>query len=97
MSPFDHQWQRLTALARQARPDLDAVVPPGFSTRVAARAATLPVAGPWALFERFALRGLVVAAVFSAAAIVYNFSSLQSDQGEDYASSDTVGELLELS
>ena len=97
MSPFDHQWQRLTALARQARPDLDAVVPPGFSTRVAARAATLPVAGPWALFERFALRGLVVAAVYSAAANAYNYSSLQSDQGEDYASSDTVGELLELS
>ena len=97
MSPFDQQWQRLTALARQARPDLDGAVPSGFSTRVAARAAALPGAGPWAIVERFALRGLVVASVFSVAAIAYNYSILQSDQGEDYASSDTVGELLELS
>jgi len=31
------------------------------------------------------------------AAIAFNYSSLQSDQGEDYANADAVGELLELS
>ena len=97
MSSFDHQWQRLTALARQARADHDSAVPPGFATRMAARAAALPAPGPWAIFERFALRGLVVAAAFGVAAIAFNYSSLQSDQGEDYANADAVGELLELS
>lgn len=97
MSSFDHQWRRLTALARQAPADRDTAVPPGFATRVAARAAALPAGTPWLSLERFALRGLVVAVVFGVAAVAFNFSSLLSDQGEDYASTDTVSELLDLS
>jgi hypothetical protein len=99
MSSFDHQWQRLTALARQAPTEGDVAVPAGFATRVAARAATLPSASPWLFLERFALRGLVVAAVCSVAAVAYNFSALSSDQTETYATgaSDTVVELLDLS
>ncbi len=97
MSQFEQQWQRLTALARQAPADRDTAVPPGFATRVAARAGALPVGTPWLFLERFALRGLVVAAVFGVAAVAFNYSSLLSDQGEDYASTDTVGELLDLS
>ena len=96
MKPFDPQWQKLTALARSA-PVEPGAAPYGFATRVAAQAAAAPAAGPWAAFERFALRGLVVAAAFGMAAVAFNYSSLLSDQTEDYASADTVGELLDLS
>ena len=64
---------------------------------MAAQAAALPAANPWQFLERLALRGLVVAAVCSVAAVAFNYSSLLSDQSEDYASTDMVGELLELS
>lgn len=96
MSPFDRQWQKLIALARSAPAD-PAAMPYGFATRVAAQAAAAPAAGPWAVLERFALRGLMVAAAFGVAAVAFNYSSLLSDRAEDYASTDTVGELLDLS
>ncbi|MDI1319292.1 MAG: hypothetical protein PSW75_03735 [bacterium] len=96
MNSFDRQWQKLTALARSA-PVEPGAAPHGFATRVAAQAAAAPALGPWAAFEHFALRGLVVAAAFGVAAIAFNYSSLMSDQSDDYASADTVGELLDLS
>ncbi len=97
MNRFDHQWQKLTALARQAPDDRAAAAPLGFATRVAARAAAAPTGSPWAGFERFALRGLVVAAVFGVAAIALNYSSFASEPSDDYATTDTVSELLDLS
>ena len=99
MSSFEHQWQRLTALARQARTDGDVAPPPGFATRVAARAGDLPAGAPWMSLERFALRGLVIAAVCSVAAVAYNFSSVAPDQADTYATgtTDTVAEMLDLS
>ena len=97
MNRFDHQWQKLTALARQAPDDRDTAAPLGFATRVAARAASAPAGSSWAVFERFALRGLVVAAAFGVAAIALNYASLMSEQTDDYASTDTVSELLDLS
>ena len=95
MNRFDHQWQKLTALARSA-PAESATAPHGFATRVVAQAAA-PATGLTAVFERFALRGLMVAAVFGMAAIAFNYTSLLSDQSEDYGSADTVGEMLGLS
>ena len=99
MSSFDHQWQRLTALARQAPVAGDVTIPPGFATRVAARAVALPAGTAWQFFERFALRGLVVAAVCSVAAVAYNYSNLAPDQADTYATgtTDTVAEMLDLS
>jgi hypothetical protein len=97
MNRFDRQWQKLAALARQAPDDRDSAAPPGFATRVAARAAAMPAGGPWEVFERFALRGLVVAAACGVAAIVLNYSSPASEPSDDYAATDTVGELLNLS
>ncbi len=97
MSSFDHQWQKLTALARQAPDDRDPAAPPGFATRITARAATAPAGSPWAGFERFALRGFVVAAAFGVAAIALNFVTLNADASDDVASTDTVSELLDLS
>ena len=97
MNRFDHQWQKLTAVARQTADARDTSPPPGFATRVAARAAAAPADSPWAVFERFALRGLVVAAAFGVAAIALNYSSLTSDPSDDYTTTDTVSELLDLS
>jgi hypothetical protein len=98
MNTFEHQWQKLTALARSAPVD-PAAAPYGFATRVAARAAAAPAAGPWAFFERFALRGLMVAAAFGVAAVAFNYASLTSDQTDIYATgtTDSIVELLDIS
>lgn len=99
MNRFDQQWQKLTALARQAPDDRDTARPPGFATRVAARAVAAPASGPWFALERLALRGFVAAAVCGIAAIAYGLPSLTSDQTDIYATgtADTVIELLDIS
>jgi hypothetical protein len=98
MNRFDQQWQKLTALARQAPGGArDLAAPPGFATRVAARAATSPVGNAWAVFERFALRGLLVAAACGIVAVALNYSTFTSEPSDDYASTDTVSELLDFS
>lgn len=83
MSTFDHQWQRLTALARQAPADRDDAAPAGFATRVAALANAAPLPNPWSVFERFALRGFVAAAVCGVAAVAFSFSGLMPDGSDD--------------
>lgn len=99
MSQFDQQWQKLTALARQAPAEDGCALPTGFATRVAARAAVAPAAGPWFNLERLAVRGLLAAAACCAAAIAYNFSELSSDQTDVFATgtADAVVELLDIS
>lgn len=98
MSTFDHHWQKLTALARSAPVD-PTTAPFGFATRVAARAAAAPAESPWAFIEHFALRGLVVAAVFGMASAAFNYSILTSDQTDIYATgaTDSIVELLDIS
>ncbi len=97
MNRFDHQWQKLTALARQV-PAAPGELPYGFATRVAAQAAALP-ATPWMPLERFALRGLLAAAVCSVASVAFNFSDFSTEQADVYATgtTDTVVELLDIS
>jgi hypothetical protein len=90
-------WQKLTALARQAPDDRSAAAPYGFATRVVARVAAQPALSPWAVFERFALRGLMIAAAFGVAAIAFNYSTLTTEPSDDAAAIDPVAELLELS
>ena len=97
MNRFDHQWQKLTALARQAPADRSAIAPPGFATRVVARAAGLPPLSSWAAFEHFALRGLMVAAAFGLAAVAFTYYTLPSEGADDYAATDAVSEILDLS
>ena len=97
MNRFEHQWQKLTALARSAGEPRDTAAPYGFATRVATLAATAPVSAPWAPFERFALRGLMAAAALSLAAVVFNYTEIMSDSTDDLALTDTVGEMLDLS
>jgi hypothetical protein len=97
MNRFTHQWQTLTTLARQAGDDRDHRAPYGFATRIAAQVTALPVGSPWAIMERFALRGLMVAAACSLVAVALNYSSLSAEMAEDYTGHDTVAELLDLS
>lgn len=99
MNRFDHQWQKLTALARQAPTGPGAVAPYGFAPRVAAQAAALPAGTPWLALERFALRGLVAAAACSLAAVAFNYAEFASDQHDSYVSgtADSIIELLDIS
>ncbi len=96
MNQFDQQWQKLTALARQAADTRDVTAPYGFAVRVAAQAATMPATSPWALFERFAFRGLMVAAVFGVGAMTMGFTGVLSEPADDYAAVDTIPEILDL-
>lgn len=98
MSSFDHQWQKLTALARSAPVD-PASAPFGFAARVVARASSSPADSAWAAFEQFALRGLVIAAVFGVASMALNYSFLSSDQADIYATGavNSIVELLDIS
>lgn len=85
MIEFDRIWDRLVALAR---PGLgagdDFVPPPGFSTRVAALAvaARTQVAASLS-WESFALRGLAVACVISAATAVMGWPLAPDDTSPD--------------
>ena len=98
MNQFDQQWRKLTALARQAGDSRDMAAPYGFATRAAALASGIPPSPVWAPFERFAVRGLMVAAALGVAAIAFEYSPLTtSTQTDAYAAADTVGELLDLS
>ena len=97
MNRFEHQWQKLTALARSAPVEPEAAAPYGFATRVAALAAALPAGTPWHAFERFALRGLVAAAACSLAAVVFHYTAATTDSTDDLALTDTVSEMLDLS
>ncbi len=97
MNRFEHQWQKLTTLARSAGDDRDTAAPYGWATRVASRAATAAVSAPWAPFERFALRGLMVAGALSLAAVAFNYTEIMSESTDDLTLTDTVGEMLDLS
>ncbi len=98
MNQFDQQWRKLTSLARQARDTRDTSVPYGFSTRVAAHAAGLPFDSSSVPFERFALRGLLVAAVCGIAAVAFDYATfVTSTQTDAYVAADMVGDLLDLS
>lgn len=98
MNRFDHQWQKLIVAARQAPADPGAAAPYGFATRLAAQAGALP-ATSWLPFERFALRGLLVAAVCGVTAIAFNLSVFSTDQADLYATgtTDVVADLLDIS
>lgn len=97
MNRFDHQWQKLTTLARQADCNVDCSAPYGFATRVTTQAARLPAVSPWVLMERFALRGLFAAAAFSLVAVALTYTSRATESVEDYTGADTVVETLGLS
>jgi len=98
MNQFDQQWRKLTSLARQAQDSQDAAAPFGFSTRIAAHAAGMSFDSSSVPFERFALRGLLVAAVCGLAAVAFDYATfVTSTQTDAYVAADMVGDLLDLS
>ena len=98
MNRFDQQWRKLTALARQSNDARLTEIPFGFSTRVAAQASGMTFGPSSVPIERFALRGLLVAAAFGMAAIAVNYGTLiTSTQTDALVAADVVGELMDPS
>jgi hypothetical protein len=97
MNRFDHQWQKLISAARLA-PAEPGAAPYGFATRIAAQAHALP-ATPWLPLERFAVRGLLIAAVCGLASFAFNYSVFSTDPSEITAigTTDVVADLLDIS
>jgi hypothetical protein len=98
MNRFDHQWQKLIIAARQAPADAGAAAPFGFATRVAAQAAVQP-ATPWLPLERFAVRGLFLAAICGLTAMAFNYSVFSTEPADLSATgtTDVVADLLDIS
>ncbi len=96
MNKFDQQWQKLTALARQA-PVGDTSAPYGFATRMAAAGLSAPAESPWAGFERYALRGLLAATTLCVAAVAFNLSAMTGNHDDEVELDDTVSQVLDLS
>lgn len=95
MKDFDQRWQRLTARARTAPAGGGEAAPYGFATRVVARAFAVRPAGAGALFEKFALRGLLAAGVLGVASMAYSYIALTAEADEDFSlASDPLPELL---
>ena len=65
-------WNQLSALARQAPPVADAVMPPGFTTRVLAYRQAVPAGVIW---QWFSIRALAGAAVIAFVCFILNAAS----------------------
>jgi hypothetical protein len=96
MKHYQEKWRRLAAAARPVAGGSDESAPFGFSTRVAALGLAAPAAGPWAVFEKFAVGGLIAACAFSLAAVAFGYSAWSGDRENDVASDDAVAEVLDL-
>lgn len=98
MSRFDQQWQKLTALARQARHPRDTAMPYGFATRLMAQPVAVRFSLSSVAFGHFAVRGLLVAAAFGLAAIAIDYSTyVTSTQTDAIVAADMVGDLIDPS
>lgn len=98
MKDFASQWQRLVAAARQAPEERATSAPPGFATRVAARALSAEPPGLAALFERLSFRALAVAGLLMVATLAVSYPALTNgDEEEEQGVIDPVGELLAAS
>ncbi|MFI5335644.1 MAG: hypothetical protein ACHQ5A_02600 [Opitutales bacterium] len=97
MNRHSQDWHRLASAARTAGAEPEAA-PYGFATRLAALGLAAPAANPWALLEKFALRGLLAAGLFSLAAIAFGYSAWAGDHGDDtVAAADTISDVLDIS
>lgn len=73
MKSMDEKWRRLVAAARRAPRDDEFFLPPGFATRVAARACAGPVLRvSWV--ERLSLRAVIVSGLLALASAGVNYS-----------------------
>ena len=97
MKNHQQSWQFLAAAARADRDGRDESAPYGFALRVASQAFSASSGGSLGLIEKFAVRGLIAACAFSLAAMALGYVSTNNDRDDDVASTDTVGEILDLS
>ncbi|HEY4302312.1 MAG TPA: hypothetical protein VGM73_15675 [Candidatus Didemnitutus sp.] len=97
MSTDDRNWQKLATAARSLPLRMDVAAPFGFSTRMAGLAMSTPRSASWALFEKFAIRGLIAACACGAAAAAFGYSSWNSDHENDTGADDGVTEVFDLS
>lgn len=98
MNHHQHSWQRLVAAARAHGDERDETAPYGFAVRVASRASGLPRGSSWGLLEKFALRGLIAACTLTLAAVALGYTAwTAAEHDEEVASTDIVGEILDLS
>jgi hypothetical protein len=95
----NHQasWLKLAAAARANHDGHDESAPYGFAGRVVSQAFAAPAAGAPGLLEKFALRGLIAACTFSLAAMAFGYIAPAGEHDDEVASTDTVGEILDLS
>ena len=90
-------WQKLAAAARDRRDQRDETAPYGFTVRIASRAFAQPTTGALGLLEKFAVCGLIAACILSLAAMALGSTMWTGDHEEEVASTDFVGEILDLS
>jgi hypothetical protein len=97
MSQFDHQWQKLVGIARQAPDARDTGVPYGFAARVVAQSAGTYGVAPWAALERFAMRGFLAASACCVAAVAFNYFGRSIESSAETQIEETLNTMLELS
>jgi hypothetical protein len=86
MNSENPSWNRLVALARQARDDRPVTAPYGFATRVVARAMSGEIHSGVNLFERWSWRALAIAGMFAAVSVAANYTSLTAPVDDEFLS-----------
>ena len=89
MNPKNPSWQKLVAVARQARDDRPETAPYGFATRIAALAMAGEVPEHANLFERWSWRAVAIAGLFAAVSVAANYTALTSSVEEDFLLEET--------
>lgn len=92
MSEPRDNWQKLVRLARRAPKPVEAAVPFGFATRVAARWAggESPAPSAWDVLEAFSLRSLVVAGALMVAVLFTSYDIATPGWTQQYTVADAT-------
>ncbi|HVU16141.1 MAG TPA: hypothetical protein VHD32_04420 [Candidatus Didemnitutus sp.] len=96
MSTENKAWHKLVIAARSV-PSHDEAAPYGFATRVATMGLSVPLTPRWALFEKFAIRGLIAACACGAAAAAFGYSSWTGDHENENGTDEGAMEVFDLS
>ena len=89
MNRKNQSWDKLVAVARQARDDRPETAPYGFATRVAALAMAGDIPEHANLFERWSWRAVAIAGMFAAVSVAANYTALTSSSDDDLLSEET--------
>lgn len=84
-TPSHNPWDKLVSAARSVPANTGAESPPGFSTRVVARAFAERPAGVESLFARFSLPALGVAALITTLTVATNLKPVLETADDDVA------------